>query len=82
MEFNKCCRCGNFYVSNEDVCPKCKAKDNFEFGTFQSYIGEHGFDGNIDLLAVNTGIASKNISRFVEYSGLNLDIPGNLEENL
>ena len=38
MEFNKCSRCGNFYISNDNVCPKCKAKDAFEFETFQAYI--------------------------------------------
>ena len=42
MEFNKCSRCGNFYISNDLVCPKCKAKDAFEFETFQSYIQENG----------------------------------------
>ena len=38
MEFNKCSRCGNFYVSNDNVCPKCSAKDNLEFSTFKSYV--------------------------------------------
>ena len=46
MEFNKCSRCGNFYISNDLVCPKCKAKDAFEFETFQSYIQENGLTQN------------------------------------
>ena len=41
MEFNKCSRCGNFFISNDDVCPKCKTKDTLEFETFKSYIGEN-----------------------------------------
>ena len=40
MEFNKCSRCGSFYVSNDSVCPKCKAKDNLEFETFKNYVIE------------------------------------------
>ena len=31
MEFKKCTRCGNFYVSEGNVCPRCTAKDNMEF---------------------------------------------------
>ena len=38
MEFNKCVRCGCFYVSEGDVCPKCSSKDDFEYSTFKSYI--------------------------------------------
>ena len=58
MEFNKCSRCGNFYLSNDDVCPKCQPKDTLEFETFKSYIEE-------------TGISSKNINRFLNYSDNN-----------
>ena len=45
MEFNKCSRCGNFFLSNDDVCPRCKAKDTLEFETFKSYVSENGFNG-------------------------------------
>ena len=31
MEFKKCTRCGNFYVSEGNVCPRCTAKDNMNF---------------------------------------------------
>ena len=70
MEFNKCSRCGNFYISQDDVCPKCKAKDELEFSTFKTYVEENGIQGNIDFLANSTGIASKNISRYMDYAGL------------
>ena len=36
MEFKKCSRCGNFYVSEGYVCPKCSPKDTYEFSTFKS----------------------------------------------
>ena len=37
MEFNRCSRCGSFYVSAGNVCPKCSQKDGFEFSTFKTY---------------------------------------------
>ena len=71
MEFNKCSRCGNFYISNDLVCPKCKAKDAFEFETFQSYIQENGLKQNLDTISSKTGISVKNLNRFLDYSGYN-----------
>ena len=38
MEFKKCGRCGNFYLSNGNVCPKCSIKETYEFSTFKSYL--------------------------------------------
>lgn len=72
MEFNKCSRCGNFYVSNDDVCPKCKAKDTLEFGTFKTYIEENGLTNNLDTLSTETGISVKNLNRFIGYTDSNL----------
>ena len=69
MEFNKCSRCGNFYISNDDVCPKCKTKDNLEFETFKTYISENGITNNLDLLSSETGISVKNLNRYLNYEG-------------
>ena len=71
MEFNKCSRCGNFFVSNDDVCPKCKTKDTLEFETFKSYIAENGVNNNLDILSSETGISLKNINRYLNYTDLN-----------
>lgn len=71
MEFNKCSRCGNFYVSNEDVCPNCKAKDTLEFETFKTYIAENGINNNLDILSSETGISVKNLNRFIGYTNYN-----------
>lgn len=68
MEFNKCSRCGNFFISNDDVCPKCKAKDNLEFQTFKTYIEENGMNNNLDVLSSQTGITVKNLNRFLDYT--------------
>lgn len=71
MEFNKCSRCGNFFISNDDVCPKCKTKDTLEFETFKSYVAENGMNKNLDILSNATGISVKNISRYINYTNLN-----------
>ena len=67
MEFNRCSRCGSFYVSEGNVCPKCSTKDGFEFSTFQNYIKENGLENSLDTIAADTGISIKNLNRFIEY---------------
>ncbi len=69
MEFKKCNRCGNFYVSDGTVCPKCTPKDNLELATFKNYIEENGYS-SIDTISCATGISEKNLNRFLEYKGL------------
>ena len=51
MEFNRCSRCGSFYVSAGNVCPKCSQKDGLE----------------LDTISNQTGISIKNLNRFVGY---------------
>ena len=68
MEFNKCSRCGSFYISEGAVCPKCSGKDVFEFSTFINYVEENGFETSLDTIANETGISVKNLNRFLEYN--------------
>lgn len=67
MELNRCSRCGNFYVSEGNVCPKCSSKDGFEFQTFKSYVEENGLENSLDTISGKTGISTKNINRFLGY---------------
>ncbi len=67
MEFKRCNRCGNFYVSSGDVCPKCTTKDNFEFSTFTSYIQENGLENPLSTISSQIGVSVKNLNRFVNY---------------
>ncbi len=71
MDFNKCSRCGNFFITNDDVCPKCKTKDTLEFENFKTYIKENGVNHNLDILSNATGISEKNLNRFLNYAGYN-----------
>ena len=67
MEFNKCSRCGSFFVSEGNVCPKCSKKDGFEFSTFKSYLQQNGFENSLDTISNQTGISVKNLNRFIGY---------------
>ena len=67
MEFNRCTRCGNFYVSEGNVCPKCSTKDGAEFSIFKTYIEENGMDDTLETISGQTGISEKNINRFLQY---------------
>ncbi len=70
MEFKKCSRCGNFYVSESNVCPKCIVKDNMEFSAFKAYVEENGLEGGVEGISGQTGISVKNINRFLGYQGI------------
>ncbi len=67
MELNRCSRCGNFYVSNDNVCPNCSARDGVEFSTFKNYVQENGFNDSLNTISSQTGISVKNLNRFLEY---------------
>lgn len=69
MEFKKCNRCGGFFASEGNVCPKCSPKDTLELSTFKNYIEENGLS-SLDAMSVGTGISSKNINRFMTLEGL------------
>ena len=71
MELNKCSRCGAFHTNESDVCPKCSGKDSLELSTFKSYIEENGFS-SIDTIATHTGIAQKNVNRFMGFQGIEI----------
>ena len=67
MEFNRCSRCGSFYVSNGNVCPRCSKKDGVEFSTFKEYVTENGFGQSLDTISGETGITVKNLNRYLGY---------------
>ena len=67
MEFNRCSRCGSFYISEGNVCPKCSTKDGFEFSNFKSYVQENGLENSLDTISGETGISVKNLNRFLVY---------------
>lgn len=67
MDFKKCARCGCFFLSEAEVCPKCLPKDKCEISKLTNYINENNItEYSITNLSVNTGISQKNINRYLD----------------
>lgn len=65
MNFKKCERCGCFFTSSNDVCPKCTPKDNFEMEKLKNYLNGNIKTDSINDISNSTGISVKNINRFL-----------------
>lgn len=66
MNFNKCSRCGCFFVAEGNVCPNCLPKDKLEMSCLENFITENtNTELNIDDVVCSTGITSKNLNRFL-----------------
>ncbi len=70
MDFKKCNRCGSFYLSEGDVCPKCNTKDTFELSTFKKYIEKNGTNDSINKISQELGIQVRHLNRFLGYKEL------------
>ena len=66
MEFKRCARCGCFFESSNSVCCNCEAKDKQDIYTLNNYLLGFPSVSSIDNLSYNTGVSTKNISRFIE----------------
>lgn len=73
MNFNKCKRCGNFYLVNSrnitSTCPICTQKDNNDIMKINRFFKENS--NNTQQITVNklsniTGISEKNITRYIK----------------
>lgn len=74
MELNKCKRCGAFFATNDNVCPNCKPKDNFELSKLKDFLSENDLPSSMDALSYSTGISIKNLNRFLgegNFSSIN-----------
>ena len=66
MEFNRCERCGSFFMSDNNVCCNCGPKDIAEMSILKNYISEGNEINSLDSLAINTGISTKNLNRYLK----------------
>lgn len=66
MKFNKCSRCGGFFVSEGNTCPNCLPKDQLEISRLENFISENK-DANLSMddIVSYTGISNKNLNRFL-----------------
>ena len=65
MNFNKCERCGCFFVTDQNVCPKCEPKENFEMQQLKNYLSTHNAI-TVEDISTNTGISERNLDRFLK----------------
>lgn len=70
MELKKCARCGCFFASANDVCCNCETKDMQDIYNLNNFIVNSPSVPSVDNLAYNTGIAAKNIYRFIENNNI------------
>ena len=67
MNFNKCSRCGAFFLSENNICPNCQPKEDFEINCLQNFITENDeINYSLDDISASTGISYKNLNRFLE----------------
>ena len=86
MNFNKCERCGCFFVTDQNVCPKCEPKENFEMQQLKNYLSTHT-TSTVEDISTNTGISERNLDRFLkqdEFSQLmqSSNLNNNIKMNL
>lgn len=77
MNFNKCKRCGSFYLTGGEVCPKCAPKDKLEYSNFRNFVNKNGGMESPTEISCQTGISIKNINR---YLGRNSSDNGNVND--
>ena len=66
MNFNKCSRCGCFFLTEGTVCPNCQPKDQLEINRLKDYIAENtDISYNMNHIISSTGISDKNLNRFL-----------------
>lgn len=72
MDFKKCNRCGNFFVSHSDICCNCQTKDRADISKLNDILDTHLNINSINELSVNSGVNPSNINRFIENNFISL----------
>lgn len=66
MYFKKCMRCGCFFSSSESICSNCASKDESDINRLKDYFENTTEISSVYDISANTGISSKNLTRFLE----------------
>lgn len=71
MNINKCERCGCFFASESEVCPKCQSKDENDIKRLKNFLNESdGSAISVETLSFSTGVSLKNVNRFLQNKDL------------
>lgn len=66
MEFKRCNRCGNFFVSNNDICYDCEIKDRADIAKLNTILENSTGFTSVNDLSANSGVNPTNINRFIK----------------
>ena len=66
MEFKRCNRCGNFFVSNNDICYECEIKDRADIAKLNTILENSTGFASVNDLSANSGVNPTNINRFIK----------------
>lgn len=72
MEFKRCPRCGNFFVSNNNICCNCQVKDRADIAKLNNILDSFSNINSINELSANSGVNPSNINRFIENKFISL----------
>ena len=70
MEFKRCMRCGNFFISNSNICSHCEIKDKNDISRLNNILQNSSDINSIEELSINSGINQSNINRFIENNSI------------
>ena len=72
MEFKRCNRCGNFFMSGEsNTCYDCAIKDRNDIAKLNSILDNSSINSAYEL-SINSGIKLGNINRYIENKSIEL----------
>ena len=66
MDFKRCNRCGNFFMSDSDICYDCGIKDKADIAKLNNILEECTGINSVNELSANSGVNPTNINRFID----------------
>ena len=66
MDFKRCNRCGNFFMSDNDTCYNCEIKDKADIAKLNNILESSNGINSVNELSANSGVNPTNINRFID----------------
>lgn len=66
MDFKRCNRCGNFFMSDNDICYDCGIKDRADIAKLNNILINTSGINTVNELSENSGVNPSNINRFID----------------
>lgn len=66
MDFKRCNRCGNFFMSDSDICYDCGIKDRADIAKLNNILINTSGISSVNELSENSGVNPTNINRFID----------------